>query len=196
MAAMRTAPVLRIPIFALDGTLVDSDEALAAAFVALGVPREEVTFGHVLADECARLGVDVQEYLDHYDPSAVGPFPDVVELLAQLPRWAICSNKRPESGLAELERLGWEPDVALFSNAFDGPKSLDPVLDAMGLHPDHAVFVGDTDHDRSIAREAQVLFGLAGWNARATPQPGDIVLAQPSDVLDLCCAMVSQTTAE
>jgi HAD superfamily hydrolase (TIGR01549 family) len=193
---MRTAPVLRIPIFDLDGTLVDSDEALAAAFVALGVPREEVTFGHVLADECARLGVDVQEYLDHYDPSAVGPFPDVVELLAQLPRWAICSNKRPESGLAELERLGWEPDVALFSNAFDGPKSLGPVLDAMGLDPDHAVFVGDTDHDRSIAREAGVLFGLAGWNARATPQPGDIVLAQPSDVLDLCRAMVSQTTAE
>jgi HAD superfamily hydrolase (TIGR01549 family) len=183
----------RVPIFDLDGTLVDSDEALAAAFVALGVPREEVTFGHVLADECARLGLDVQQYLDHYDPGAVAPFPGVVELLAQLPRWAICSNKRPESGLAELERLGWKPDVALFSDAFDGPKSLGPVLDAMRLHSGQAVFVGDTDHDRSIARVAAVPFGLAAWNARATPQPGDIVLRQPSAVLDLCRTTVRQT---
>ena len=48
----------------LDGTLVDSDAALRAAFVALGVPVEEVTFGHVLADECVRLGLDVEDYLD------------------------------------------------------------------------------------------------------------------------------------
>ena len=46
-----------VPIFDLDGTLIDSDAALVAPFVALGVPREAVTFGHVLQDECDRLGL-------------------------------------------------------------------------------------------------------------------------------------------
>ena len=39
-----------VPIFDLDGTLLDSDAALCGAFVALGVPHESVTFGHVPAD--------------------------------------------------------------------------------------------------------------------------------------------------
>ena len=46
---------MRIPVFDLDGTLLDSDAALVAPFVALGVPPERITFGHVLADECAAL---------------------------------------------------------------------------------------------------------------------------------------------
>ena len=58
---------LELVVFDLDGTLVDSDAALVAPFVALGVRREEVTFGHVLADECARLGITVDDYLDHFD---------------------------------------------------------------------------------------------------------------------------------
>ena len=34
------------------------------------------------------------------------PFPGVVELVARLDRWAVCSNKHAESGRAELARLG------------------------------------------------------------------------------------------
>jgi HAD superfamily hydrolase (TIGR01549 family) len=178
--------VPRLPIFDLDGTLVDSDEALVAPFVALGVPREDITFGHVLADECARLGVDVDSYLAHYDAEAAQPFVGVEELLNEIDRWAVCSNKQSESGRRELERLGWQPEVALFSDAFDGPKSVEPVLDALGASPDEVVFVGDTEHDRRIAVAAEVPFGLAAWNPRARPAPGDVVLATPSDVLSFC----------
>ena len=42
-----------LPIFDFDGTLLDSDAALVAPFVALGVRAEDVTFGALLADECA-----------------------------------------------------------------------------------------------------------------------------------------------
>jgi len=172
-------------VFDLDGTLIDSDEALAAPFVAHGVPRGEVTFGHVLADECARLGLSVEDYLAAYDARLVQPFAGVVELLARLERWAVCSNKHAYAGQAELALMGWLPEVALFSDAFDGPKRLQPVLDALDLGPDQVVFVGDTAHDRRVADEVGAPFGLAAWNPRAEPAPGDVVLRTPSDVLAL-----------
>ena len=67
-----------------------------------------------------------------YDLSAATPFPGVDALLGQLDRWALCSNKSRASGMAELERLGWNPAVALFSDDFGGrPKVLGPVLAAL-----------------------------------------------------------------
>jgi HAD superfamily hydrolase (TIGR01549 family) len=184
----------RLAVFDLDGTLVDSDAALVAPFVALGVAPDDITFGHVLSEECERLGIDVDDYLDHYDEQGARPFPGVTEMLDRLERpdpsgprrrWAVCSNKHPRLGRAELERFGWQPDVALFSDAFDGPKRLEPVLDALGMAADDIVFVGDTAHDRRCATEVGVPFGLAGWNPRSQPEPGDVVLRSPIEVLDL-----------
>lgn len=181
----------RVPIFDLDGTLVDSDEALAAPFVALGVPREHVTFGHVLADECARWGLEVERYLDEYDVERVQPFPGVVEMLEGLPRWAVCSNKHPRAGRRELERLGWHPDAALFSDSFAGPKRLAPVLATLGVAPADVVFVGDTAHDRAVAAEMGVPFGLAAWNPRVHSEDGDVVLRSPGEVLGFCRAALN-----
>lgn len=107
-------------MFDLDGTLLDSDDALLSPFVALGVAREVVRFGHPLDDECARLGLSVTDYLACYDPSIALPFPGVTELIANLDRWAVCSNKRRESGTVELARLAWLPEAAIFADAFAG----------------------------------------------------------------------------
>ncbi len=176
---------IRVAICDLDGTLVDSDAALAAAFIALGVPAEAVTFGHVVAEECARWGIDVADYERAYDSSMVRPFPGVGDLLAGLGRWAVCSNKLGPVGRSELARLGWHPEVALFADAFDGPKSPRPVLDAMGIDASQAVFLGDTDHDRASAHEAGVRFALAGWNPRAVARDGDLVLRSPAELLQV-----------
>jgi HAD superfamily hydrolase (TIGR01549 family) len=181
--------MIKIPIFDLDGTLLDSDAALIAPFLALGVPREEITFGHVVADECTRLGIALDDYVSRYDVGAAQPFPEVTDLLARLSQWGVCSNKHPDSGRAELDRLGWTPDIALFADAFDGPKCIDPVLEAMGLCPSQAVFIGDTDHDRACARSAGVDFILAGWNPRARPQPGDLVAQTPLEVEAMLSSM-------
>jgi HAD superfamily hydrolase (TIGR01549 family) len=177
----------RLPVFDLDGTLLDTDEALVRPFLALGVAREDITFGHVLADECDRLGIELDAYLDHYDVDQAMPFPGVAELMDEIVagRWAVCSNKHPQAGHAELDRLGWQPEVALFTDAFDGPKRLGPVLEALGVEAVEIVFVGDTGHDRACAAEVGVPFGLAGWNPRHRPEPGDVVLQTPLDVLDL-----------
>jgi HAD superfamily hydrolase (TIGR01549 family) len=175
----------RLPVFDLDGTLVDSDEALVAPFLALGVAPEDITFGHVLEHECARLGIDVEDYLAHYDPAVAQPCAGVDELISSLDRWAVCSNKHGSAGPAELARLGWTPEVALFADAFDGPKQLRPVLDLLGAEAASVVFVGDTAHDRACARDVGAAFALAAWNPRAEPAAGDVVLRRPQDLLDL-----------
>ena len=173
----------RIAICDLDGTLIDSDGPLSDAFVSLGIERSEITYGHVLAEECRRLGLDVEDYLAAYDPTRAMPFPGVSELVASLGRWAVCSNKHPQSGRAELDRLGWIPEVSLFADAFDGPKSLPPVLVALGVSASEVIFLGDTAHDRHCAQRAGAAFALAGWNPRARAHPGDIVLSHPLELL-------------
>ncbi len=181
-----TGRMTPVAVFDLDGTLIDSDQALVAAFVALGVGRDQVSFGHVLADECARLGLALDDYLAAYDETLAQPFTGAAELVARLDRWAVCSNKHAGSGRAELARLGWQPEVALFNDSFDGgPKHLEPVLDALGLGADQILYVGDTGHDRACAAEVGARFVLAGWNPRAVAEPGDVVLARPEQVVDL-----------
>lgn len=179
-----TASSVELVVFDLDGTLIDSDAALADTFVRLGVERSDITFGHVLADECARLGLTVEAYLDAYDPESAQPFEGVEAMLADVDRWVVFSNKHQRSGTAELKRLGWDPERAFFADAFDGPKRLDVVLDSMQVDPDQILFVGDTDHDRAAAVEVSCRFVLAGWNPRTRPLPGDEVATEPAQILD------------
>jgi phosphoglycolate phosphatase-like HAD superfamily hydrolase len=165
--------------------LLDSDAALAAPFIALGIPMQQITFGHTLADECTRLGIEVDDYLATYDDQLAMPFAGVEGLVAKLDRWAVCSNKHQLAGHAELARLGWMPDVAMFADSFGGPKHLGPMLDALDLRADEVLFVGDTDHDRDCAEAIGCRFALAGWNPRASSVVGDLVVGRPLDVLDL-----------
>jgi phosphoglycolate phosphatase-like HAD superfamily hydrolase len=153
------------------------------------VPPEEVTFGHVVAEECARLGLSVDDYLDRYDPTIAQPFLGVDEMLQALPvPWAVCSNKVGRWGHVELDRLGWSPVVALFAEDFGGPKRLGPVLDALGVAGPDVIFVGDTAHDRRCATAVGARFAMAMWNPRASgdaAEAGDALLRTPEDLLGL-----------
>jgi phosphoglycolate phosphatase-like HAD superfamily hydrolase len=149
------------------------------------VPAEDVTFGALLADECARLGVTVEDYLARYDEATAMPFDGVEDMVARLDRWAVCSNKHTRSGHAELARLGWKPEVALFADAFGGPKRLEPVLESLRAVAADVLFVGDTEHDRNCAAAVGCRFALATWNPRARPAESDVVLRTPADVLEL-----------
>jgi HAD superfamily hydrolase (TIGR01549 family) len=184
----------RLAVFDFDGTLLDSDAALVAPFLALGVPPEEITFGHVFADECERLGIDTDQYLSHYDSELAQPFAGVDELVSVLDRWAICSNKHPDVGAAELARLGWKPTVALFADAFSGPKELGPVLERLGVAADLVVFVGDTEHDRACAEAVGAPFAFAGWNVRRAKIAADFDLLHPMELLAVLAQDLSRET--
>jgi phosphoglycolate phosphatase-like HAD superfamily hydrolase len=171
-------------VFDLDGTLVDSDRALIEPYLRLGFTIDDVRLGPLLADECARLGIAMDDYLAHYDSADVRAFDGVDELLARLPRWAVASNKLRANGTEELERFGWRPACALFAEDFGRPKHLGPVLERLGIDASAVVFVGDTAHDRGCATDAGAAFALAGWNARAVAERGDLVLGRPGDLLD------------
>jgi phosphoglycolate phosphatase-like HAD superfamily hydrolase len=177
-----------VPLFDFDGTLVDSDVALTAPWHALGVDPDLVPLGLPLVEACRRAGVTVEAYVEHYDETAAVPFAGVVELVAQLGRWGLASNKLRAAGRRELARLGWVPDLALFSDDFGGEeKCLDPLLAALGLEADEVIYVGDTAHDRDCAAAVGARFALAGWNerARAGAQADDLVLDEPADLLRL-----------
>lgn len=174
-------------IFDFDGTMVDSDAALVAPFVALGVPEDEISFGHAIAEECERLGIPMDRYVELYDDTAVMPFPGMAEVVPRLGRWALCSNKHPTSGLSELRRLGWGPEVALFADHFGwAHKSIAPVLEFLDLSAHEVVMVGDSAGDVRCASEVGCRYVWAGWNPRvAAHRPAGTVLADPSELLDL-----------
>jgi len=182
--AQRTVQAL---VFDFDGTLVDSDEALVRPFLSLGVPLEEIGFGHAVAEECERLGISVDAYAELYDDQVVLAFPGVDDVIGRLGRWALCSNKHPRSGAAELARLGWRPEVALFADHFDwAHKSLAPVLEAMGLRATDVIMVGDSAGDVRVAEEVGCGYVWAGWNPRVVAaRPDGRVLDRPEQLLDL-----------
>jgi HAD superfamily hydrolase (TIGR01549 family) len=174
-------------IFDFDGTLVDSDAELVRAFVVLGVERSQITFGHAVAEEVERLGLSLDAYVAAYRDDVVEPFPGVDDVMPRLGRWALCSNKHPHSGIAELARLGWDPEVAVFSDHFDwAHKRLGPVLEMMGLQAHQVAMVGDSGGDAQCAAEVGCDMVWAGWNPRvAASTPDGIVLERPEQLLGL-----------
>ncbi len=173
-----------VPIFDFDGTLVDSDQALAGAFVALGVPEEDVTFGHELAVECDRLGVSVDRYVEVYQTFRPSRSPRSTSSSADSRPGTSAPTSMGLTGTVSWSGLGWTPASAWFADAFDGPKSLVPLLDALDLDPAEVVFVGDTTHDRACADEIGCTFVLAGWNPRAlrSREPSDLVANAPLEL--------------
>ena len=178
---------IEVVVFDLDGTLLDSDAALLAAFVELGVPLEDVTYGHAVAAEAERLGITVDAYEAAYDTTLAQPFPGVEELLGRLGRWAVCSNKHPDSARAEFARLGWQPEVACFADDFDWEhKHLGPVLDQLGVDATRVLMVGDTTGDEAVAAAVGCPYVWAGWNPRtAEARPSGVVAERPLDLVDL-----------
>lgn len=179
----------RTPLFDFDGTLVDSDGALIAPFLELGLTVGELPpLGLPLREACELVGVSIASYIDRYDSAAAQPFAGVSELLAELDRWGLASNKERLAGHRELARLGWGPEIALFSDDFGGEeKQLAPLLAALNLDAGDVIYIGDTAHDRACAALVSVPFALAGWNprARAGALAEDLVLDHPGDLLAL-----------
>ncbi len=105
--------------------------------------------------------------------SMPGLYPGVAQAVRELKdagyRVAIFSDKRHAFGVPELDQTEIAPlvDHSLF--LLEGrpykpdPNGLLQVLDALGVEPSHALYVGDTADDMNCARRAGVRSGAAMW---------------------------------
>lgn len=174
----------KVVVFDFDGTLVDSDEALLVPFDELGVDRADVVMGSAVAEECERLGISMDDYVTAYDTSVVKPYPGITDMLSEMPRWAVLSNKHPDSAIAELRRLEWEPEALMCADAFGwAHKSLRPMLEALGIGASEVVMVGDSNGDLRCAQEVGCRFIWAGWNRRVkAAHPKGAVVTSPTEL--------------
>jgi len=183
---------LQAILFDLDGTLVHTAPdvhrainyargelglpplSLAQALKAIG-PGSDRFAQTVLGDEHAHL---LEGYLEIFRPYYLQicaensrPFPGIVELLEALRsyRLAVVTNKRLVQSQALLETI----DLMDYFDLLVGPELVDHIkpapdmihyaLDQLGLAPDQALMVGDTDNDLLAARAAGVTNCAVTW---------------------------------
>jgi HAD superfamily hydrolase (TIGR01509 family) len=198
-------------IFDVDGTLVDSNDAHAAAFVeAFAESGFKVAF-----EEVRRLigeGSDklIPQLIGRYDEAiaerkkaifmarylpGVRAFPAVNLLLDKLRtldfRLAVASSAARDELVALLEVARAKPYFAAVTDADDAERSKpDPdivlaALRKLGLAAERCVMVGDTPYDAAAARRAGVPFvgvRCGGWADRDL-QPAIGVYEDPADLL-------------
>ncbi len=177
--------MIKIIIFDLDGTLVDSSVDITNALnfaigpYGLGKINVKATIGMVgegltrliekiLGNERASIVPEVLErFVDYYSEHIVEftvPYPGVRETLERLGncRKAVISNKREYLSRKLLEELGLAKyfDVILGSDSVEekkpSPKPLLKVLESFSLQPGEAVIVGDSNFDIEAGRAAGI----------------------------------------
>ena len=198
-------------VFDVDGTLVDSNDAHARAFV-----DTFHSFGYEVAFEKVRpligTGSDrlIPELIGRYEEAVAGRkktiflerhlptvrgFPRVEPLLQTLKakgfKLAVASSAAKDELDALLALTGARDCFDQQTDAEDvGRSKPDPdvvrvALSKLGLPPDRCVMVGDTPYDAAAARAAGVAFiGLrcGGWGDRDL-QPAAGVFRDPADLL-------------
>lgn len=198
--------------FDVDGTLIDSKEAILASLrevlreeLGREFPEEELVpvLGIPGARGLARLGVpDVpaalakwDAYVRQYD-HLITVFPGIEETLTALREAGVTLGLVTSKTRVEFDhdfrRLGLTDYFNAIVCADDTPRHKpdpDPILKLLadtGLHPTDVVYVGDTVYDSRCARAAGVKFALALWGTLNPAVPCDYRVQHPSDLLRLC----------
>lgn len=201
---------MRLVLFDVDGTLIDSRPAIVAAYrhafvtvVGLDYPRteEEITavFEPRLAEVCFRIGGSRGEecvsayssfYLEHCD-GLVRPFVGALELLKELNKRGfavgLVTTKGRERIRPDLRRAGLAsvPFAAIVcaEDTVERKPHPAPLLLAMelaGAGPEESAYVGDGPHDMLAAVAAGVLAVGAGYGYYG---PDRLAAAKPAAVL-------------
>jgi phosphoglycolate phosphatase len=176
---------IRLLIFDLDGTLVDSSvdltNALNHAIEPYGIEQltvqktislvgEGITrlIEKLLGPEHADIRPDVQDrFMEYYSAHLVEftkPYPGVPETLASLHQYrkAVISNKREFLSKKVLQDLGLlrHFDAVLGSDSVEAkkpsPRPLITVMEMLGCGPGETVIVGDSNYDIEAGKAAGV----------------------------------------
>jgi phosphoglycolate phosphatase len=199
-------PVIKLILFDLDGTLVNSIVDITNALNYAIEPHRlekmtvEKTAGLVgegltrlieemLGSERAELRNDVLDRFVHYYSEHLvdftRPYPGVVETLKALAgyRKAVISNKRESLSRRLLEELRLVSyfDIIFGSDSVEekkpSPRPILRILEMLDLHPESAVIVGDSNFDIEAGRAAGI------WTVAVTYGYRDASLLQGADVM-------------
>jgi phosphoglycolate phosphatase len=180
---------MRLAVFDLDGTLVDSVDDIAAAvnhgLARAGLPprsRDEVRRfigdgARVLMERAVgphrdRIDEVIAGWREHYGAHLLDqtrPYPGVVEVLAAARcTLAIQTNKPGDMARRILGGLGLLSRFAVVLGGGEAPAKPDPagvrdILARVGARPEEAVFVGDSPVDVATARNAGLVFVGVTW---------------------------------
>jgi HAD superfamily hydrolase (TIGR01549 family) len=208
----RRSGQLRVVVFDLDGTLVDTMQLILGTYVdtirSLGGPN--ITSDDVLAKFHVGptpallehfLGrpisaEDLERYHTAYEQAIAGlqPFPGVVEMLEQLSRASYhlglftSATRRAAARVLARARLDRHFEVVVGGDEVTQPKpapdGLELVCRRLGVRPNQAAYVGDALVDLECARQAGALAIHARWSGASQIQAGDHVVAKhPVDIL-------------
>jgi HAD superfamily hydrolase (TIGR01509 family) len=204
-------PRIAAVIWDMDGTLIDSAQAVPAAFVgtvqalggppvavsdvidayAMGVP--EVILEHLLG-RSLRDG-DADRFYNRLRTATVHPYAGVRETVAAVGRrWSngLFTGASRLSAEILLQQAGLleQFTVLVGGDEVDRPKPApDGVLEAclrLGHAPSTVAYVGDAPTDLLAARAAGAVAVAAGWGHLYSPDsPADVTLTAPHQVRDL-----------
>lgn len=211
-------PRYQAVLFDLDGTLLDSVRLILDSYhhtlANHGLPAR--TDAHWLAGLGTPLRVQFREWgddpeqieamvltyreynLTHHDRQ-VSPYPGVVEMVRAVRtrghRTALVTSKNREGASRGLRVIGLDDTMEVIVGADDvvnpkpHPEPVHRALEALGVAPAEAVFVGDSLHDMHSGRAAGTATAAVLWGpfdrAHLEPSTPDHWLAEPGDLLRL-----------
>lgn len=201
----------RYVAFDLDGTLIDSEEAVLRSLgdtlltvTGKNYPRSELIFSLGIP------GLKCLEQLGLPEPEAalrlweanlcryqglVKLFPAVPELLEALAglgcSLGVVTSKTREELEYDFIPLGLRPYFPTVVTASDTalhkpcPEPLLKFMERAGARPEETLYVGDSPYDRECARRAGVDFALALWGCRGRELPAEHAPASPIALVDI-----------
>ena len=183
------SPKNKIPLFDLDGSLLDSAPDIGNALNEIrryfGHPRLTIDYirtkiggglGSLLRDtktinDDSQIARAREIFMSHYGRNLLthsAPFPGVDRLLESVRERGLVTNKPRQFGQKIVEDLGWTFSVAVYGDDGFGqkpdPAPLQHALKQLDCRPSDAVYFGDSDADVLAAQACGVEVWLFPWS--------------------------------